>query len=181
MASNLIDLNNILRAIGRGIVFLAGEEGSAGFDFGYWDGASPLTFQQLGDTEGNIVLNPNAATAGLTLPELTGPAMHEADFLGENPTVEIPMVLADPALRSLVNPLSQAHGGQNMRQPVKEHTLIVVPEMVLARADANGILGRAALSYDGEDFLLNEGEEDEAALEGDALALFEAGTLWCWF
>ena len=77
----LADVSGVIASYGRGVVFYANK----------WDAVSPLVMSQLGVTEGDISVNPNGATAGLTLPELTGPIPHEMDYLGENPVIEIPL------------------------------------------------------------------------------------------
>lgn len=122
MSSNftLQDLADILRSFGRGVVFRSAR----------WDPelGNPLALTHLGDTEGDIVFNPNAEVVGLTLPEVTGPAMHEGDYTGENPSLELPIFLADPALLPTLSPKGSAHAGRSSRSQVAEHTLAIFPE-----------------------------------------------------
>lgn len=117
----LLSLENIIRSIGRGVVLYAPR----------WD---PLTggrlvqsgagdahaLKHLGDTEGDIALALNEDVQALTLPEITGTAEHEADYLGENPVLTVPLFLADPTLRIPVSPIGSAHGGSERRRPVAE-------------------------------------------------------------
>lgn len=128
MASNftLKDLAEILRSYGRGVVFRAPR----------WDPeqGEPIALVHLGDTEGDIVFNPQTEVAGMTLPEVTGPAIHEADFTGENPTLELPLFLADPALRALISPKGSRHGGKSYRTAAEEHTLVIFPEALFGES-----------------------------------------------
>lgn len=150
---SLLDLNSVFRDIGRGVVFYAPA----------WDGTQNLALTHLGDTEGEIAVELNESYNDLTLPELTGDAVHERRLAGENPVVTIPLFLADPALRAVVSPTGSASGG-HLRQPkVKEYTLVIFPEELFR--DANGEfkpltytgsawqLGGQALTPDQERFL----------------------------
>jgi hypothetical protein len=137
---NLADVSNVNASYGRGVVFYADK---------FIMGASALVMSQLGVTEGDIVITPNGATAGLTIPELTGPAKHEMDYLGEDPVVEIPLYLADPALIAIVSPSGSAHAGRSRRGPVKEYTLAVFPEALFLEADSEGIVSQRTVAFDG--------------------------------
>lgn len=156
----------LITTYGRGIVFRSSK----------WipnDGALALT--QLGITEGDISVNPNAATAKLTIPELTGPAAHETDYLGEDPTGEIPLYLADPSLIAVVSPSGSAHAGRSRRGPVAEHTLLVLPEALFLEAGAGGIVDDFDVSWD---------ESGNWTFNGDALTaerqrLLDA-SMWLW-
>lgn len=156
-ALNLLDLADVLRSYGRGVVFYAPR----------WDNASPLTLAHLGDTEGDIVFNPNAEVSGLTLPELTGPAMHEGTYTGENPTLELPIFLADPALYSVLAPRNSAHAGRSARSAVTEYTIVVLPEALFGAA-------RAELAYTGGAWTLGG-----VALTSAQEALLDAA-VWFW-
>jgi hypothetical protein len=114
MDLNLLDLADVVRSFGRGVVFQSP----------VWDpAAGPLALTHLGDTEGDIVINTNPEVAGLTTPELTGPAFHEGDYVGENPVVEIPLYLTDPAMWAICSPSGSAHAGRSRRGTVAERTL----------------------------------------------------------
>lgn len=137
---NLLDVSSILATYGRGVVFYADK----------WDPATgALTLLQLGITEGDIVVTPNSSVAGLTIPELTGPAVHELDYLGENPTIEMPLYLADPALIAICSPSGSAHAGRSRRGPVHEYTLLVIPEALFLAADGDGIVTDYTVAFDG--------------------------------
>lgn len=136
---NLASVAALVASYGRGVVFYADK----------WDPAvGALAMTQLGVTEGDIAVNPNGATAGLTIPELTGPAVHEMDYLGENPVVEVPLYLADPALIAVVSPSGSAHAGRSRRGPVKEYTLAIFPEALFLQADAQGIVSDKTVAFD---------------------------------
>src|SRR5690625_659392 len=138
----LLDLDAVLRAIGRGVVFYADA----------WDGITNLTLTHLGDTEGEITSESNEAYDDLTLDELTGEAIHERNIRGENPVVTIPLWLADPALRAIVSPTGNASGGYQRQRPVKERTLVIFPEELFFDA-SEGEYGD--LSYTGTAWQLN--------------------------
>lgn len=114
----LQDLQAVLRAIGRGVVFYAEK----------WDGTSNLALTHLGDTEGEITTELNEEYVHLTLPELTGAAKHKSYVTGEDPVVTLPLFLADPDLRAIVSPTGNASGGYQRQRPVKERTLVIFPE-----------------------------------------------------
>jgi len=135
----LQDVSGVIASYGRGVVFYADK----------WDvPAGPLVMSQLGVTEGDIVVTPNGATAGLTLPELTGPAVHEFDYLGENPTIEIPLYLADPSLIAICSPSGSAHAGRSRRSAVHEYTLAVFPEALFLLNDSEGIPHDFTVAFD---------------------------------
>jgi len=138
----LLDLDAVLRAIGRGVVFYADA----------WDGITNLTLTHLGDTEGEITSESNEAYDDLTLDELTGEAIHERNIRGENPVVTIPLWLADPALRAIVSPTGNASGGYQRQRPVKERTLVIFPEQ-LFYDDDEGDFGE--LAYTGTAWQVN--------------------------
>lgn len=137
----LVDVAAIITTYGRGVVFRSD----------VWiPSTGAFSASQLGVTEGDIVVTPNAAVAGLTIPELTGPAKHEMDYLGEDPKIEIPLYLADPSLIAVCSPSGSAHAGRSRRGPVKTHTLWIVPEAIFLTDDAEGIVDDThILSFDG--------------------------------
>lgn len=134
---NLIDLAALLRSYGRGVVFYAPR----------WDRTTPLVLTHLGDTEGDIVINTNPEVAALTLPELTGPAAHEVDYMGENPTIEMPLFLAEPSLLAIVSPVGSAHAGRSRRGKVREYTIVIFPEALFLKDNAEGIAQRVSLEF----------------------------------
>lgn len=160
------DLSTILRSLGRAFVCRA-------------DGWTPelgvaLELEHLGDTEGDVTIAHNAEVAGLTLPELTGPAFHEADFTGENPVVEMPLYLTSPALRATVSPSGLASGGLSARVPPIEHTLVIFPEGLILERDAQKKPHRYPLDYTAGNWTLNG-----VALTAAQLALLDM-SVWFW-
>lgn len=118
MQYTLLDLTTQVRSIGRGVVFRAPA----------WDGVTDLQLTHLGDTEGDIQVTPNESFVHLELPELTGNAKHESYVEGEDPVLQIPLYVADPAVRSIITPTGNGGGGYSRRRPVTEHTLAIFPE-----------------------------------------------------
>lgn len=163
---NLADVSALIASYGRGVVFYAPK----------WVPASGvLAMTQLGVTEGDITVTPNGATAGLTIPELTGPIPHEMDYLGENPVIEIPLYLADPALIAIVSPSGSAHAGRSRRGPVKEYTLAVFPEALFLQDDNEGIVHDLTVAFDGAGVWTFNG----IALSADRQKLLDV-SMWLW-
>lgn len=157
---SLLDLNSVLRDIGRGVVFYASK----------WDGETPLSLTHLGDTEGEITVELNESYNHLTTPELTGEAKHKSYLIGEDPVVTIPLWLADPALRAIVSPTGNASGGYSRPQRVTEYTLVIFPEELFRLSD--GTFGQ--LKYDSQAdpaWSIGGGEltEEQEALLGQAV------------
>lgn len=139
MNFTLMDLNALSRTWGRGVIFRAPK----------WDPTGPLALSYLTDTEGDIVVNTNPELATMTLPELTGPANHDVDFLGENPVIEAPMFVTDPLLHALVGPTGSAHGGRERRGRPVEHTIAIFPEELWLNPLTNEIDRTKDFSYNG--------------------------------
>jgi hypothetical protein len=161
---NLLDLTAIRRRIGRGVVFYAAR----------WDRDTPLVLTHLGDTEGDITTATNAEVAPLTLPELSGPAAHEADYTGENPTVEIPLYLADPALLAIVSPTGANSAGATRRRQVQEYSLVIFPEALFLKNNADGAPERKQLAFAAGAWTL-----DGIALTAEQTELLGL-SLWIW-
>lgn len=146
MNYSLLDLQTLLRKYGRGVVFYAhdgvGEVGNPV----RWDGASPLNLTHLGDTEGDINLVANGTVANLTLPEISGDAIYEATYTGENPQAQIPLFLADPDLLPIVSPINQAGAGHVRVRDVSERTLVMFPEALFRDAGDPPAYGTLAFS-----------------------------------
>lgn len=139
MDYNLLDLADVVRSWGRGVVFYAPR-----WDPGLGDA---FNMTHLGDTEGDISIATNAALASLTVPELTGPAAHEVDFTGENPVIEFPLYLTDPALLAVVSPSGSAHGGRSRRYAPIERTIVIMPEaLFLVQDPITGFIDRKTLA-----------------------------------
>lgn len=135
MDYNLLDLAAVFRSIGRGVVFYAHAAGDVTTPV-RWDPGlgEPLNLAHLGDTEGDITLNRNQTVAPLTLPEISGGAQYEATFTGENPVLDTPLFLADPALLPIVSPSGGAGGGYGRVAPAAERTIVVFPERLFKNA-----------------------------------------------
>lgn len=154
------DLDTTVFSIGKGAVFYADA----------WDFDSNLytSLDFLGFTEGPVSVEMNETFNELTLPEYTGDAPHKRFVQGEAPVATIPLFTADPALRAILSPTGGASGGRRRQQPVKEYTLVVLPEelfldpatdfqedLVLAANGTSWTLGGVALSAE-KDRLLNQ-------------------------
>lgn len=127
MSMSLLDLTAQTRTIGRASVFYVSK----------WDGTTKLqdTLTHLGDTEGEISLAPNDEYSDLTLPELTGPAIHERYLSGLNPVLSIPIYLADPDIRAILTPAGSGSAGYQRRQSVTEYTLVIFPEQLFIESN----------------------------------------------
>lgn len=165
MQANLLNLANVVRSIGRGVVFRADP----------WSPGTPLVLEHLGDTEGDIVINTNAEMAALTTPELTGPAPHEMDYTGEAPVIEIPLFLASPALLARVSPTGLAGAGRSRRSAPAEHTLVIFPEGLFLETDVNGEPQSVELEHAGSGVWTIDGNAPTAAQQ----ALLDM-TFWGW-
>lgn len=128
MPMNLLDLTAQVRDIGRASIFYVAK----------WDGTTDLpdTLTHLGDTEGEVTLEPNTEYSDLVLPELTGPAIHERYLSGDNPEISLPLYLADPSLRAIVTPKGSGSGGYQRQRSVDEYTLVLFPEQLFIESDA---------------------------------------------
>lgn len=132
MELNLLDLQTVLRKIGRGVVMYAVDGSGEPLR---WDGTSALTLAHLTDTEGDMNVTPNDTVAELTLPEISGDAIYEATYTGEAPTVDIPLFMADPDLLSIISPTGLASAGHVRVRDVFEHTIVIFPEALFRNAD----------------------------------------------
>jgi hypothetical protein len=162
-----LDLQTLLRRIGRAKIFYAVD--SLGEPM-RWDPGSPILLNHLGDTQGDVVFTPNAVVAPLTLEEISGDAEYEGDYVGENPVLEAPLFLADPALYRVISPIGVAHAGHFLTQPVHERTLVVFPERLFKLASGQGF---GTVSYDRTNGWRFEGVDlDDARETLLALSLF---------
>lgn len=171
MDVRLQELTIAAAAMGRGAVLIgvtdayyAGEEVVIG-DTQRWQNDSPLRLAHLGNTEGPIELASEPAFSELTFQELTGPMPHRRLYDGESLTVTLPLFFADPDLRAIASPTGTASGGYGRQRPVREHTLVIVPEQLmydtatdsflpLTYSTANGFqVGGQALSEEQERLL----------------------------
>lgn len=171
MDFELLDLETILRQYGRGTVWYAVDEAG---DPTVWDGTSELNLEHLGDTEGDIVFTPNNAVATLTLPEISGGAVHDAIDTGEAPTLDIPLFLADPDLFSIIAPRGSASAGHIRVCDVAERTIVIFPEKLFKIAGSGDGCTYGTLAYDGTSWTL-----DDVALTAAQETLLEV-SLWLW-
>lgn len=137
MDVRLQELNAALAQMGRAAVLIGvdseytpGDLVTVG-DTQRWDGSGPLTLAHLGNTEGEIVPAVEVALSELAFSEYTGPAAHKRYYDGETVNVPIPLFFADPRLMAICSPTGRASGGYSRQRPVKEHTLVLVPEQLL--------------------------------------------------
>jgi hypothetical protein len=159
------------RDIGRSRVFYAvtAPGGSTPLQ---WDGTTELYLKWLCDTEGDLVMEPNASYNRLTAPELAGDAPLKAYVQGEAPVLTIPAVLANPDLRDILSPTGAASGGFSAQRPVSELTLVVFIEELFMNATTK--VHDLTLDPNGGTWLLGG-----VALTGRKLALFNL-TAWLW-
>ena len=172
MDYTLLNLDDILRAIGRGVIFFATETAAAADrDPILWDRTGDLYLKHLGDTEGDISLVPNGEVANLTLPEISGGAPLEATHMGEAPALEFPLFLADPDLLPIISPRGSAHAGYQRVCAVTDLTLVLFPEILFREADC---------SFEDLSYTTAEGWK----VGGDALTAAQETmlelTLWLW-
>lgn len=122
-----------IRDIGRGRVFYATttQGGSVPHQ---WDGTTELFLKQMCDTEGAIAHEPNPEFARLGAPELIGPGTLKAKAMGENPTITVPAIYADPAVRALLSATGQASGGRSTWVPVISFTMVIFAEELFFNA-----------------------------------------------
>jgi hypothetical protein len=132
MDLTLLNLETILRKIGRGVVAYAVDGGG---DPTVWDGTSALTLAHLTDTEGDISFRANATEAALTLPEIAGEAPFEVTYTGEAPELEIPLFMADPDMLDIISPIDSASAGHIRVREVSERTIVLFPEALFRKSD----------------------------------------------
>lgn len=144
MDLNLLNLETILRKYGRGVVAYA-VTAPGGTTPTRWDGTSALNLAHLTDTEGDIAFNANGTAANLTLPEIAGEAVFESTYVGEAPTLEIPLFMADPDLLTICSPINAPGSGHIRVREVSERTIVIFPEALFRKTDGT----YAELTYDG--------------------------------
>src|SRR5690606_2840212 len=141
--TTLLNLQTLLRKVGRGVILYAHDgtfiPNTTVRNPVRWDpNTTAMQLAHLGDTEGEIIKQPNFTVANLTLPEISGDAVYEATALGENPVVDMPLFLADPNLFRLVTPTGSPHAGLERVQDVAERTIVIMPERLFKRPNAPG-------------------------------------------
>lgn len=130
-----LDLTTVVRDIGKAKLFYAaGAFAGSGTD---------LELTCLGDTEGEITIDPGPSYRELMLPELTGEVAHQKYLDGLKPVITVAgMFSAALASRAILSPTGSAHGGYDRPQAVTEYTLVIIPESVFREANVD-----AALAY----------------------------------
>jgi hypothetical protein len=136
MNYTLTQLNEAALEIGKAVILYADK----------WSGAADLALAHLGHTEGAVTFESNDQIAGLQLPEVYGPGNVKAFVVGAAPTLTAPLFLADPALRTIINPTGDGKIGLPGRRPVKEYTLAILPQALWY----NAVTGKmdATLQYE---------------------------------
>jgi hypothetical protein len=129
---SLANLADQVRAIGRAAVFYA----AAPYAYTAAPTGADLTLIHLGDTEGEISIEANDEFSELTLPELTGPAIHERYHTGASPVVTMPLFTAASALRAILSPSGAAHAGHQRNRKVTERALVLIPEAAFIESNA---------------------------------------------
>lgn len=115
MAIAYPDLDAHLAAIGNAIIIVGDPSTASGMSV-------------LGLKEGDITIEWNEEYSNLTAPEQTGPMIHESKLLGENPIINIPLIIGDPDLHATLSPLGEAAGGYDGPQSVVTTSLAIIPE-----------------------------------------------------
>lgn len=133
---SLDNLTTAVRAIGRASIFRFPGP------FAFAAGGTDITLTYLGDTEGVVDVEHNSTYSDLTLPELTGDAIHERYHAGYNPRVTIPAYVADEAVYPIFSPVN-AHGGTWRRRSVTEYGLAIIPEQTFIESNA-----QVSITYD---------------------------------
>lgn len=164
-----IDLLPILSQsydVGR-VAILVAVAGSPGSEVSqYWDGASPIAFQHLGNTEGEIVPAANSEYQSLTLPESTGPATIKKYLSGHAPSFQF-SAFADPRILRLLSPTGSASGGTERQRLVREQTWWLAPEQLFLKTNADGTQELVPVVFSGGAWTKDGGpltDEDERLL-----------------
>jgi hypothetical protein len=150
MDVRLQELTIAAAAMGRAAVLIAvndayypGDDLVVG-DTQRWDRTGDLLLAHLGNTEGDVEFASDPAFSEMAFPELTGPMAHRRLYDGESLVVTLPLFFADPDLRAIASPTGSASGGYGRQRPVREHTLVIVPEQLLYDPTADAF---EALTY----------------------------------
>jgi hypothetical protein len=121
----ILDFDGIVEQFaGRGVVF--GRP--------YWDGSEPIegsgasALVHLADTEGKIVLTPNETYGHIRMDEQRGGAKLRTWVKGQEPSIALPVFLADPAAREFFTPRGTASAGFKRWRPPLYKTLVLAPE-----------------------------------------------------
>ena len=118
--TNLVDVPTGERHIGRGVVLYGPE----------WDGTTDLTasLTHLGDTEGEIVFDPQPSHVYLMTPELRGAGKLLGYEEGKDVVIDMPFFVGSPAMMAILDAVGTSHGGYTRRVPVTKFTIAIIPE-----------------------------------------------------
>lgn len=119
-------------ALGRAAVFYAPD---------YWDGNADLALTHLGVTLGEVG-PPNAEEINaLRLEEITGTAQHEATVKNPDVVIEFSAIVAERTVFELLSPTGSSSAGYRRPRPVKERTLVLLPEALFVEDDEEITVG----------------------------------------
>lgn len=157
-----IDFGGIVEQFpGRGVV-LGGD---------YWDESGAISLTHRGETEGVIRLTPSSDLIHVRIPELTGQAPLRSWERNGEPTVTIPIFLADPEAHEWFTPTGVGSAGSSRPEPVLYRTLAIIPEDVLWDEATRSY---STLTFDGVEWTINATpptERQQSLLDQ---------TLWLW-
>jgi len=142
MPSNftLLEFDNIVEQFpGRGVVFGAP----------YWDGATPLALNHLGETEGVIRMTPNETFAHVRMDEQRGGAKLRTWVKGQEPSIQIPTFLVDQDARAFFSPRGTGSAGFKRWRPVQYKTLMIAPEDLMWDEDTGTYVNMTFSTADG--------------------------------
>lgn len=114
------DLESYLVKLGDALIFIG-------------DAFTEGGMEPLGAKEGDVTFATNKELNNLTFPEATGPAVHDSELQGEDPTFTIPIILGNPDLweRTMTvapgGTVPTPGGGFSSPQPAAEQQILVVP------------------------------------------------------
>jgi hypothetical protein len=145
-----------------------------------WDGTDdlfdPAKLIHVGNTEGELDIEPNAEFSDLTL-EVTGPAILRRFLSGESPSFTLG-VFPSPSSLKLFSPTGRGSAGHGRRIPLREHTLWIEPEELFIGEDEEGLPVEVPVTWDGVgDAFLKDGEpltESEQELADMSLVIWKA-------
>lgn len=125
----------------------------------------------LGATEGTIAFKAPFTQNDLTAPELTGDTPHQTTVVPGKVIITASVIMGDPALWALINPLGKASGGTSSPQAVVETGVLIIPRSELGPIDGTGLFYDTAATAG---WSLN-GVKSSAADPTNAIWLWRAG------
>lgn len=126
---NFPDIGAHLRRLGKAMVYVGDMRTEGGLAY-------------LGATEGVVNAQTNPTYNETQFPEETGDAVHEADLMGENPVVTVPLIIHNlQEQMETISSIGSPSGGHFGHQPVNEMSLLLIPY--------RAIVGKTEFGYDG--------------------------------